>query len=48
MERTLVLILYNWLKNNKTDLMSFRCAGDKYQVINTWVKLWQREHSNES
>lgn len=41
------LLFYNWLQKNKPHLMSFRCTGDKYQVINTWVKRWQREHSDE-
>lgn len=41
------LFFHSWLQNNKAHLMSFRCAGDKYQVINAWVKHWQREHSDE-
>ncbi|HAU1605823.1 hypothetical protein [Legionella pneumophila] len=41
------LFFHSWLQKHKPHLMSFRCAGDKYQVINTWVKRWQRDHSDE-
>ena len=37
------LFFYGWLQKNEQDLISFRCAGDKYQLINSWVMAWQRE-----
>lgn len=36
------LTFYNYLEKNRPDLLNFRCRGDKYQRINSWVNRWQR------
>lgn len=28
---------YEWLKANQPHLLTFKCAGDRWQVINIWL-----------
>lgn len=39
--------LHEWLLQNRKDLLSFRCAGNKRQTITSWVNEWQRHHPKE-
>lgn len=41
------LDLYIWLENNRSDLLRFKCSGDKYQRINCWVMRWQRNNPHD-
>lgn len=41
------LMFYSFIKNEHPELLSFKCAGDKYQVINCWVGRWQQIHCDK-
>ena len=32
------LLFYNWLEENRPDLLSFRESDDKYQIVAGWIK----------
>jgi hypothetical protein len=39
-----VLVFYGWLQQERPDLLAFRAAGDKYQVLHTILRdLIERE-----
>lgn len=38
------LLMHSSLQKDRSDLLSFKYSGDKYQKINMWVMEWQRSY----
>ena len=32
------LLFYSWLQKHHPDALSFKCKGDKWQVVNGWLE----------
>lgn len=35
------LLFYSWVQTNRPTALSFRCHGDKWQVVNCWLESFK-------